>query len=414
MKNTKAKSKYNQDWEDFTNESRIAEIEDLGCTRFTAKNLKEETGAEPRIRLKMDKSECRPDVHKKLGLFIQPETNSHYVMTKIDHYTHLEPMREDIMPKAIYLPEKHAHLRNPKTENAAIMAAVQSGAIHDVCGQVVDISVINTGCTETFQNTIDGHCFQYKSVPIQVDATLVSDDTIFFTEAKTGLNHKSVSFRQVGLPHRNQEHLESLKEPDKRRNVRSLYLEYEDKRIRFIEINFEKDGKGVAAYDREFIFEIQPGERENLQDTPVSLERWKGTPLFQANNFPLLHGLIEKVKNIKGKIDVEELFKGTPLRSKRQHMYYIGVLVGLGVLEKKGNHYYVTELGRELGNMAKTQRALKMFSIVASHPLYNALLCGKSFSVEDVMEWEGISRTTALRRISCAKSWMKVWKQING
>lgn len=133
----------------------------------------------------------------------------------------------------------------------------------------------------------------------------------------------------------------------------------------------------------------------------------KATSFPQANNLNLVINVLRSIgknKSASSK-DVSEKFGLT----QRQGSYYIGALTWLGLVERDGDVYRLTNEGQYFYRLNTSQKMRYIARFTMKNPVFSKVNCNKPVTKTDIRKakMHKLSVNTQSRRISTAKSWVQ-------
>ncbi len=385
---------------------------------ITANEIKAITGAEPRILAKFDSSDELPPSFKEYGIFILPVKNKQYVLIKGKGYHNLEKMDEKPKIFKSRLPFELISSSIGVSEMQHIDYAFNSGLIENFanCGNLY-LTIRGRKFSPSFDFRVDGTpSIKAQSVQVEVDAGFEGMRNIVVVEGKINTPDDFI-IRQLYYPFRFWQTIV----PKKR--VLPIFFTFDDStkiyrlwQYRFTDLN-----------DYESIEFVRGGSyqiEKNLDTT------------FTAEDFAKLYGKIITKPIVPQADDVKKILE-FPLRvseglnnsegiakyfdfDRRQSSYYREATQALGLVELKGNKYYLTEIGKTFIDLPVPARneltARLMFELPVMHEVLMELLVKPSKEVSKgqiekiIKSISHLTGSTLSRRAQTISAWFK-WIQ---
>jgi predicted transcriptional regulator len=137
----------------------------------------------------------------------------------------------------------------------------------------------------------------------------------------------------------------------------------------------------------------------------------KTTPFPQANNLGLVVNVLRSIGKNKSATskDVAKQFGLT----QRQGSYYIGALSRLGLAERDGETYRLTNEGQRVYRFNTAQKMRYIAKMTMANPVFSKVYTNKRVTKTDMRKakMHKLSGSTQARRVSTARSWRQ---QIQG
>jgi hypothetical protein len=344
-------SKNDEAWQRFFDETdTLARIEQEGLCYVSAGNLKQIARREPRLMAKLDTLAVRPRVFKRHALTIFPVKNGEYVIFKDpgekSYYSFSR--EESDLPVAVYdsqvdLVSFDAYRGSQDlSECQAIDFAYIVSLIKHFTGDE-RLSLVIRGrlfsgdfhfCLPTDNRRVD-----VSGVQIEVDAGYESPDGLYLIEAKVG-KRDDFHIRQLYYPF-----LEWSNRSRKR--IVPIFLVYTNGKYYLYEFSFSEEF-GVLYIARSGCFAINESPVARIDVAALLRILPMGTeppvPYPQANDLDKVADLVPRVESELGtKADIADYFEF----DERQGDYYANAGCYLGLLEREGQRFIVTDLGRQ-------------------------------------------------------------------
>ena len=418
-------SKNDRAWHRFFEKTdTLAKIEAQGFCYVEAQDLKEIARREPRLMAKQDTLSVRPVVFKRNDLVIFPVRNGRYIVFKDPDqksYYELSAQQYDLQPEVYYsqvaLTSFDSYPGSQSlSESQAIDFAYVSSLIKGFT-QDNDLCLTIRGRLYSgqfhFCLPVTGYHVDVQSVQIEVDAGYESPNGIYLIEAKVG-KRQDFHIRQLYYPY-----LEWSHRSQKR--IVPIFLAYSNGKYYFYEFSFSQQF-GSLRLDRSACYTINesPLARidivELLQDTTTELEP-DDIPYPQANDLDKVVDVISLVgSGITTKTAIADFFEF----DERQGDYYANAGRYLGLLDRTGQEYALTDLGGHLlETRSISQRTGMLVRQMITRPTFRKafkLLIEHGFEVEAVAandiaqvveEFTDLSGSTPPRRASTVKNWLR-------
>lgn len=194
------------DKHDFSKEPFYLTASDI---KNSCKDFVKEGITEPRILCKQDTRESRPEIFKKLGLFLLPVKNGTYVILKCDGYVDIPDITTE--------PENHKSILDFVLETTKIGNSEMQHLDFAYASSIIrtftkDPSLVLTirgrKYTPEFSFKISNYEISTQSVQTEVDAGYEGKNSIVLIEAKNSSTNNEI-IRQLYYPFRQwQEHTE--------------------------------------------------------------------------------------------------------------------------------------------------------------------------------------------------------------
>jgi predicted transcriptional regulator len=139
----------------------------------------------------------------------------------------------------------------------------------------------------------------------------------------------------------------------------------------------------------------------------------KAIPFPQANNLNLVVNVLRHIGKQKSakSMDVAEQFGLT----QRQGSYYITALSWLGLAERDGETYRLTNEGQRVYRLNTLQKMRYIAKVTMSNAVFSKVYRQKRVTKTDMRksEMHKLSDATQARRVSTAKAWRQQMQQYN-
>jgi hypothetical protein len=411
-------SQTTQAWARVAEHYRVTERLALGeVIALTAQGIKDVSGREPRLMTKFDTRESRPKL--LANATILPTTNGAYLILPGDGYADL---REEAEVKPWRLPEHAADLRTlpwasgPSSESQALDMALAAGILGDFLDDGgVRLTVrgrrrappFNFGfrCSTRTENvSVDG-------VQVEVDSGL-EGDAIHLVEGKLG-SRTNFHVRQLYYPLR----MWMTEIPTK--EVNAVFMSWSNKRFALRKFAFTpvEDYHAiqvVKALDYVLEEEETLPSLANLMDRTAALGALPpDVPFPQADDIRRVIDVVDAIATGRQtKAEITELYDF----DKRQADYYANAAIFLGMVERSGDGFGLSDLGRALRAATLVRRTLLIAGRVASLPVFRDslgyILDRRHLPQYNTVEgWitarTGLTGATPRRRAATVLSWTR-------
>lgn len=385
---------------------------------------------ECRLMTKFDHSSNLPKVFKDNQLGILPLSRSEFLIGKFNVYHNLEaynerpihiPLRDDIAT----LPESPEKITS---EQIALACAHTSGVLRAYMNLDEDASLIPTisgRCgSGIFQYSLQGHGmripyqFSVRNAQIEIDAVYETLDTIYLFEAK---NHECEDFiiRQLYYPYR---YISNL--TGSRKKVIPVFMKYVNGTYTFYEYGFhhaERFDSIAPVRQASYSYNLQnitTADLDALIGTPTTGEL-PNIPFPQADAFSRVEDIANALKQPGTALSAQEIITLNLDFAPRQADYYINAGAYLGIYQKNAlGRVELTAEGRRIFDMPYRDRNLALARKILEKPVfsecYSAWLASGGTGIDkayicDALQRhrEEINQTTAGRRASTVRSWLK-------
>ena len=402
-------------WVQLFRELNIPHLLDTqGYVLLTADEIKSISGREPRLMVKFDTREYRPDTLKKADCTILPVRNGQYVIVRGDGYVRLP----DVLTVRTFDSDPFERLqtlpRLCKSESQVIDVAAASGMLErfvDEAGLMLTIRGRLRSCPFGF--TFHGASalkFQVNGVQVEVDAGY-EGDRIYLVEAKMGARDDFI-VRQLYYPYRMW--LESgISKP-----LVCLFLTYSNQVFSISEYRFDSPevyNSITHVRTENFTLDRSPGppDLSALLAATRPAREPLDIPFPQANDMRKVIDVIDGVGNgIHTKSRITEYYEF----ADRQSNYYGDAARYLGFLDGWRGGYVLTDAGREFVNQTAGQRVAMMATAMLKRPVIRLvaeemLVKGNAPELDQIADAIRIERpdlhgTTLRRRASGLTRWM--------
>ena len=377
-------------------------------------------GQEPRLMTKFDSRVARPDVLRKNGLFLLPETNGSYLLLREDGYFDLPAHHNSqVQDYQASFPFPLVSLQNATGEMGRLDRLFQCRLIHQVVGASEMFATIRGRRRAPQFSYQVGNLGQFSASGIQyeIDQGYETRDEIILFEAKD-TTPQDFLIRQIYFPFR-------------------VYHQQFGKRVRLFFFNYEATS-GVHSF-HECRFD-NPLQYRSLQITrsqhfrvhfpaceqPRTLGDWLASisaPSFagiweipQADDFGKV---IAFARQVAAGYDDSELIAGAFDFSSRQSSYYRRAAEQLGLVYGQGGRYFLSDEGRRLNELSAGEREEQMIAKllqvpVVRHAIQSALggsgVISKAAVAASIQAHSKVGGDTIARRATSVISWLR-WLQ---
>lgn len=378
----------------------------------TAKEIKDAVKEEPRLMTKIDHEEDLPSIFKRYGVFILPVSREVYAILKGKGYHALEPIES---PPERYLTDNPFPLsaEGVESESTYLDYAYATGLLGNFTN-VDNLFLASHGrrTTPTFNCNVNGIDLTVDRAQIEIDGGYENPEQIVLVEAKMGVP-TTFNIRQLYYPYRTL-HSDS-------KSVRNIFFCYEPTEQAYL--FFEYDFEYPIQYDSvrfvkssKYNILFKPTPVKEYQQVNPDKEKLK---IPQADD---LNKIIEFPFRVAQGIDTAEKISGYFDFAKRQSSYYREATEILGLVELRGNKYYLTEKGEQYIRLPTPIRMKYFCKLLLEFPVINQIFLNLSLErdksvtrndiVEILRENSGLTGSTLGRRAQTILAWFR-WIQYN-
>ncbi len=408
-------SSNNAGWKRLFEQLRIhAQIEEFGLFRLRAEQIKKVGGREPRLMTKFDSREQRPRLLAHHGLTILPISNGEYLLLKGDGYCDVPPVGQ----VEIYDAAKIADLQTipwragirsePQAIDTLFMASALRSFIGDESLQLTIRGKLRSNkFSFRFRTDIRDEKVRVDGVQIEIDSGF-EGDKVLLLEAKFGTMNSFI-IRQLYYPYRN-----LLAEGIKKEIVLVLLVYsnrvYSVYRFEFADVDSYQSIRLVRQVDYTL---------EDLKTIPRFADVLAhkkgaappGVPFPQADDLSKVFDVTDILAaGPTTKEEIAERFDVDP----RQGDYYANAAYWLGLVDKSGHQFTLTQAGREFSKKSRIDRIVEIAQLVSKMPAFSeaaeAFAQRKPLETEEIAEIisrsYGLSGTTPARRASTVTAWI--------
>ena len=390
-------------WDVIFNELPIlAGVDKDGHFDISAKEIKKHSGREARLMAKIDFKEHLPDVMKRNDLAILAIENGNYRIGRFDPFISIQPLSNK-KSKFIPLPPHLLTLKPDalNSESAVLDAALTTGALEQVFGEKVILTVRGRTRCPAFSFQLGAVPFPVQGVQVEVDGGYEGKDTINLVEAKIG-GRANLSLRQILYPHE----MWSGKVGTAKK-VRSYICFYQAPDVRIIPVVPGAAG-WVPDHLQEVCFKFDKPSAFDIRSVVAKATPPQGRSFLQADSFDTVLAMFSTIAGAPEygieKDDLGAQFDIVP----RQIDYYFSAIKWLGLAQTTEGRIELTDFGREVSAMSHADRLEALARIVFQDPLFHHVLHKPQVAVPDALfrHW-GISGETRGRRVQTIRAWTK-------
>ena len=375
---------------------------------ISADEIKEISGAEPRLMAKVDASVDLPDVFKRNGYFLLPVKNGHYVIIRGNGFHLLEPKGTQINHVS-RIKFNLTTAGRGSSEMQYLDYSFNSGALEKVLGiSPLYQSIRGREYSKQFKFKVNQTELNVGSVQLEVDSGLEGEDAIILIEAKIKTPEDFI-IRQLFYPYN---HFKIVS-PNKEIIPVFFTYEIEKKLYNFWIYEFTDPGN----YNSIKLKEVRSFTISTEQELQLSDIRSIGKVAYkdlvpQANDINKVIELVFKVnEGINHYKNVAEYFEF----DERQSSYYREAAEALGLVVSEKGFYQLTKTGEQLVSLPTEKRNHFIVDLLSDFNLIReglTILKEKGQLRQDDLEnliqkESNLSGTTIPRRASSLMSWFK-------
>lgn len=334
----------------------------------TAQEIKDATGGrEPRLVCSMDSRHSVPEVLQQRGLFVLPVRNGVYRLVEGKGYEEL--------PSIDGSPETWAHslwfnfaTREGSGEDPHLLYTYNTGLLSEFTGvdSLYQTSVGRRRSTRFEFKVGPSRPLTVEGVQFQVDGLFESSDEIIVVEAKVGAREDFL-IRQLYYPYRHYDE-------ETTKGVRTVFFVYdEDSDIyNFWDYHFN-DPYDYASVELQGArkFRISPTEPDLDEYREVDRREELGWVIPQADTVERLQEIPFLVK--RGYRNSKALQECYGFRRRQANYYSKAVEENLGLIDRSGGNYTLTDLGREYVNLRPDRRHELLARQMLQSPIINEI-----------------------------------------
>ena len=414
-KNVRKKtSKYWTPWESLFNKHVD---KNLSINPVSSKDIKTETGMEPRLMAKFDTREDLPPIFRENGMFLLPVSNGEYVIIKGEGFHDLETCEKPVEDFSCELPFELKSSEYGSSEMQYVDYAFNSGLISHFTGiETLYPTIRGRKRTKDFSFSVNGVKLPtVTSVQVEIDAGYEGEDEIVILEAKVGAP-KSFNIRQLYYPYRSWGKII----PDKK--IRLIFFTYDPLEAIYslYEYSFSnKEDYNSITMVTSGRYHIFYDEREKdllgyfLQKTREEKPLENQFHIPQANDVEKIIGVVFHVaEGLNNAKEIAEQFDLT----HRQGNYYLDAGYSLGLLEKirgRKTTYQLTDRGKRFVTLPVHKRNSLLCRLMMEMPIIKEIMSNlyekKSLSMKEmsgiIEENSNLTGKTPRRRAGTLRSW---------
>ena len=373
-------------------------------------------GMETRKMVSIETEKKNPEIFRQHGVFATPVSIK---MVAIVQGKGFETLKEFDSPPQVHktdfsFPE---YLRKWKSHSEApfLTYAFNCGLVSKFTGRPALRSDFSGKARVYFKFRVDGHePLNVEGAQIEVDSSFSDEERFYLCESKFEAS-PSFNIRQLYYPYR---HFADKVKP---KQVGNLFFSYESKaeEYHFWEYTFtdpddyEKiDLIGSARYKVEFTKDPQPLKKYVV--APVQQEAIQANNVYFLMDVPfLVADGIDDTAKIAQHFGVD----------RRQGQYYGKGITTLGLVERRGNKFTLTNEGERYIGLPPDERTRFFISrLVENPPVSEALhriIAGETLGLSELMQITQrndpkISGATIKRRALCLRSYFKLIADVMG
>ncbi|MBS1170397.1 MAG: Mu-like prophage protein [Burkholderiaceae bacterium] len=396
----------------FTRLSIVDQVNSKGYFDISADQIKAIGGREPRLMAKIDFREHLPPVMAANQMAILAINNGMYRIARFDPFIDINPDVQ-VTPAQVRFPENIITL-NPKSlanESAALDAAMVSGALEDVFGEKIALTIRGRSRSPDFTLNLARTDFPVSGVQIEIDGGYEGSRTVNLVEAKIG-TRSNLSIRQLIYPQRAWEC-----NIGHRKTVRTYICFYQEPILRFIPVLFANGTcRADHANERAFILE----QKAHLDLAAIRVDASAKIPVAdvpfpQADRFETVLAMLGVIANAEGQeMTMEALLDEFDI-VQRQIYYYTSVLRWLGLAEAGEQFIRLTEHGHLTAAMSHAEKIQVLAETIFREPVFHFALHhpGESVPAKLFARWKVNSPSTQNRRMQTVRAWIKFFESFS-
>lgn len=414
------KTKNDLAWEGLFEAHRIQErLDTEAYVTLSANDLRQ--FREPRLMVKIDQSQNRPEIFRKLGLNVIALSDRTFAIGDFDLFFELPELSLkdlQILPP----PNRFETLqtRDLKSETAVLHAAYLSGMVSSVFGKEMLQTVSGKTSSGTFEFSVgsssgDSVSLMVDRARIEVDGGYEGEDVFAIFEVKLNFSD-NFNIRQLYYPYR-------AWSDNISKDLVPTFLNYSDGIFRFYEIDFpihedltsaQVIGSSLFAFDDPFVPE---SEVDRLLASNVNLST-VDVPFPQADKFDKVIDLLDILSS--GPKSVEEISSRFAFEPRQADYYFNAArFLGLAATEETSEGLRtLTALGYNIALLPPSERNLELMRRICGIPVFRDTmkkgLSGSTvadmqrFAEEYLREHShefGLSGSTVGRRARTVSAW---------
>lgn len=336
---------------------------------------------EARLMTKFDHSIQLPEIFKRNGLTIQPDSRGTYVIGPFESYFSI-PYDSDVDIEHLSFPEDIETIDPQKiySESAAILCADLSGMINLVLSEEVRLTVFGRMSTGSFSYRIRNSATKtHQEINVnksqcEIDAGFEGTTAFAIIEVK----NESISdfmVRQLYYPYR--KWCASISKP-----IIPILMTFSSDIFTFNVFRFNVlDDYNSLELIKQRKFRIVPHEIQikdiiNLLDK-TKIENEPDLPFPQADSFPRVLDLLQKLYFNDSPLTRDYITENYAFDA-RQTQYYTSAAAYLGLVDRKRSgktvSYELTAKGRNIMKLPSEKRQLALAACILSRTIFNRAL----------------------------------------
>lgn len=417
MSSGKGGGKNDQAWEAIFLRYQVLEaVERQGSFRISADQIREYR--EPRLMAKFDHRANLPQIFAQHRLAILPVSRGDYLIAPFEAYRAFEEPAAQVQRFSLPASLESLDAGCIPSEAIALNCALAAGILGDFLGEDrLTPTVSGRMHSDSFSFQIETAAggllpVEVDRSQIEIDAALEGARSLALLEAKRDLAEDFL-VRQLYYPFR-------AWNGRVHKRVRPVFLVYSNGIFRLYEYEFTDPGRYNSlrlVQQKNYSLEDTSFTQRDLLDALEAARPEPEPPVTfpQANRFDRVVNLCELLQ--AQELTPEEVTAAYDFNS-RQTSYYTAAGRYLGLLEKDGPRFRLTEEGRRLMALGYRKRQAALCGLILRHQPFRELLRfalreGRPPAAEEAaalmapMELRGVgSRATLLRRASTAARWV--------
>lgn len=415
QKNVRKKtSKYWTPWESLFN--RHVD-KNSGINFVSSKDIKKETGMEPRLMAKFDTREDLPPIFRENGMFLLPMSNGEYVIVRGEGFHDVETVPQPIEDFSCELPFELKSSEYGSSEMQHVDYAFNSGLISCFTGiGTLYPTIRGRKRSRSFSFRVkESEMIDVSSVQVEIDSGYEGENEIVILEAKVG-TPKSFNIRQLYYPYRSWGEIV----PDKK--IRLVFFTYDPQEAVYSLYEYKFGDKEdynsielVTAKKYRIFYNKREMDLLGYYLHQVNEQKLPENRLHipQANDVEKIIGVVFQVaEGLNNAKEIAEQFDLT----HRQGNYYLDAGYSLGLLEKtKGRKaiYELTDAGKSFITLPVHKRNSRLCRLMMEMPIIKEIMTKlyekKTLSMKEmagiIEEHSDLSANTSRRRAGTLRSW---------
>jgi len=409
-------SSTNEAWEEIFDKLPIARhLTDDGIFKISATRIAQISGREPRLMTKFDRRSQRPEILRKHSVTILPISNGEYVLLSGDGYIDIPAPKNLVSYDASHLREiRSIPWREAiQSEPQAIDSLFMSSAVKSFVGDdTLLLTIRGKSRCRPFQfrfTTTTGY------VNLQVDGPQIEVDSgyegrvLLLLEAKMGSIEDSI-VRQIYYPYRHWDEARIGK------RVVNALLVYSNRVYSLYEFTFSDTMHyQSASISRQIHYLLEEKKPlPSLADVISAkvINPPENVPFPQADDISKIIDVLEILSSgLLNKFEIADKFDVDP----RQGDYYANGAAWLGLVERTGTSFRLTDKGCDLVRLNRSDRLARLAELVSQMPVFHdtaqAWAKGDHLLPDDISSELKrrfrLSSSTAKRRAMTVRAWVK-------